>query len=328
MEKKRLEVKVGLFVFIGLVLLAVLLLQFSKGMSVFRGTYELRLHAKNVGGLKTRSMVLMSGVQVGYVSGINLAPDGKSVTIFLKIYEGYRIYSDAKFRIEQSGFLGDQYVAIVPTENAGRELKPGNDVDCEEPFNLQEVARAAGGFVKRIDETAKKLNEAVVNVRELLLNEQTLTNLAATVTTMRSASERALATMVELNVLFATNAPVISYSVSNLGSSSDDIKRFAGGLDVLLETNGPAISAAVKNLETSTATLKQILNDVQAGKGVAGELLHNEAMAGNVANILDNLSVTTSNLNRLGLWGIMWSKKPKTAPAATQRVESPKETAP
>ena len=53
MEQKRLETKVGLFVFVGLVLLAVLLIQFSKGTSIFRGTYELRLHASNVGGRST-----------------------------------------------------------------------------------------------------------------------------------------------------------------------------------------------------------------------------------------------------------------------------------
>jgi len=55
MEKSHQEIKVGLFVFIGLVLLAVLLIQFSKGTSIFRGTYELHLHASNVGGLKQRA---------------------------------------------------------------------------------------------------------------------------------------------------------------------------------------------------------------------------------------------------------------------------------
>ena len=60
MEKSRLEIKVGLFVFVGLALLAVLLIQFSKGTSIFRGTYELRLHASNVGGLKQRASVLLA----------------------------------------------------------------------------------------------------------------------------------------------------------------------------------------------------------------------------------------------------------------------------
>ena len=64
--------------FVGLVLLAVLLIQFSKGTSIFRGTYELRLHASNVGGLKQRAAVLLAGVQVGSVSDIQLAETAKA----------------------------------------------------------------------------------------------------------------------------------------------------------------------------------------------------------------------------------------------------------
>ena len=66
------EIKVGLFVFIGLALLAVLLIQFSKGTSLFRGTYELHLHAANVGGIKPRAAVLLAGVQVGTVTDIKI----------------------------------------------------------------------------------------------------------------------------------------------------------------------------------------------------------------------------------------------------------------
>jgi len=44
---------------------------FSKGTSLFHGTYELRLHAGNVGGLKPRAGVLLAGVQVGSVSTSN-----------------------------------------------------------------------------------------------------------------------------------------------------------------------------------------------------------------------------------------------------------------
>ncbi len=118
MDKSRLEIKVGLFVFIGLVLVAVVLIQFSKGTSLFRGTYELRLHAVNVGGIKERAGVLLAGVQVGSVSKIKLAEDGKSVTILLRIYKDFPIYHDARFVIESAGFLGDQYVSVIPTTNS------------------------------------------------------------------------------------------------------------------------------------------------------------------------------------------------------------------
>ena len=128
MDKSRLEIKVGLFVFIGLALLAVILIQFSKSTSLWRGSYELRLHAANVGGIKPRAGVLLAGVQVGSVTQIQLAPDDKSVTMTLKIYNEFPIYHDAHFVIEQSGFLGDQFVSVIPTTNAPPLLADGADV--------------------------------------------------------------------------------------------------------------------------------------------------------------------------------------------------------
>src|SRR5436190_9495672 len=67
MDKKGLEWKVGAFVLIGLVLLALLALGFSQGMSFFRPSYKIHLHAANIGGLKTTAYVLMAGVRVGTV---------------------------------------------------------------------------------------------------------------------------------------------------------------------------------------------------------------------------------------------------------------------
>ena len=89
----------------------------------------------------------MSGVQVGTVSDMQLAPDGKSVTITLRIYRQYQIYKDARFVIEQSGFLGDQYVAILPTKNEGPKFGPGDEAKAEPPLDMQEMARSAAGFL-------------------------------------------------------------------------------------------------------------------------------------------------------------------------------------
>src|SRR5579859_2918248 len=100
MSKPRLEWRIGLFVFIGLALLAGLLIEFSKGVTFFRPTYAIYLHSSNVGGLKPSAAVLMSGVQVGTVSDIQLAPDGKSVTMTLRLYKQYQIHKDAGFIID------------------------------------------------------------------------------------------------------------------------------------------------------------------------------------------------------------------------------------
>ena len=326
MSKSRIEWAVGLFVFIGLALVAVLLIEFSKGTTFFRPTYDIYLSAPNVGGLKVRAAVLMSGVQVGTVSDMVLAPDGKSVTITLRFYKQYVIHKDARFVIEQSGFLGDQYVAIVPTENQGGIFENGSTAEAEAPFNLQEFTRSASGFIMRIDDTVKKLNDSLMEVRRLVLNPKTLTNLSVSVTNLRAASERAAATMGRLDALLATNGPVLAQSSTNLEVFSQRMDQFATSLNGLLATNSPDLNAAVKNVEYSTEVLKSLLGDVQAGKGLAGTVLKNEKLAADMSQLANNLTVTSSNLNRLGLWHLLWRQKPPqpSAPAASAPLTTPK----
>jgi phospholipid/cholesterol/gamma-HCH transport system substrate-binding protein len=328
MNVSRLEWKVGLFVTIGLILLAGLLIEFSKGLTFFRSTYTIYLHAKNAGSLKPRAQVLMSGVPIGTVADIKLAPTGKYVVIPLSIYKQYKIYTDARFVIEQSGFLGDQYVAIIPTKNESGVYTNTAIAYTEEPFNLQEVARSANGFLQRIEQTAQQVNNSIADLQRLLLNERTLTNLAVAAANLRLVSERAMITMDGLNQVVATNAPAISLSGSNLVAFSDHLNHAGATLDTLLATNGPAIETAVKNIESSTAILKNLMDDVQAGKGVAGTVLRDEQLAANLSQIVYNLSVTTSNLNRAGLWGILWKQKPPRQPAPSEHapLTSPKNT--
>jgi phospholipid/cholesterol/gamma-HCH transport system substrate-binding protein len=316
MAKSNHEKKVGLFVAIGLVLLAVLLLQFSKGTTFFRSTYVLRLKSSNVGGIKARAGVLMSGVPVGTVSRIELLPNGKHVYIYLKIYSDFKVHRDARFVIEQSGFLGDQYVGIIPGDNTGPRLNDGDEVESPEPFNLQEVARSAAGFIQRIDETAKKLDDAMTRIDRLVLNEQTLTNLSITVGNFRLVAERALTTVDGMNTLLETNRAAIDASVSNVFRFSGQLNVVGDELQEVVKTNSAQISTAVNNIESSTVVLKHLLDELQAGHGLAGGLIKDEELKNHVSMLASNLAVTSSNLNRLGLWGILW--KPKAA-----RTESP-----
>jgi len=328
MSKSRLEWKVGLFVFIGLVLLAVLLLEFSKGLTFFRPTYNIVLNASTVSGLKTRAQVLMSGVQVGTVSDIQLAPDGKSVNITLRIYQQYPIYKDARFVIEASGFLGDQYVAILPTNNEGPTFShAGGVAKAEAPLDMQEVARSAAGFLVHIDSAATNINDALSEARRTILSTRALTNLSETFDNFHRASVRAQSLVDNANALVESNRASITLSVSNLLYFSDQINDAARGVRELVATNSPEIDLAVKNVESSSATLKQLLDDVHEGKGLAGNLLVNEQIATNVSRIVDNLSITTSNLNRLGLWGILWQHKPPRTnepPSVSKPLTSPK----
>jgi len=326
MENSRLQTKVGVFVFITLALLAGLLVIFSKGVVRFNRTYKLHLSTTDVGSLKKGSGVLMSGYTIGNVTEIELGENGESVKVVLQIQRKYPVRTNAVFIIEQAGFLGDQYVAVYPSTNrTARFFNDNERAICPPPFNLQAVARNAAGFIERIDQTAQRLNGAIDDVRRLVLNEQTLTNLAVTVDTMRVASERARVTIDDINNLVSTNRAPLAATLSNLVVFSAQMEQASANVNGLISTNGEVLGTAVKNIESSTMILESLLGDIQAGKGLAGTLLKNDAFAGDVEKIAQNLSVTTSNLNRVGLWGILWrAKEPHTNTPPAQNTMSPK----
>ena len=309
MNEARYAGRVGAFVVVSLILVAALLLVFSKGLTWLTPTYTLRLHADNVGGLKARSAVLISGVAVGNVVGTELAPDGKRVTIFLRIHQRYQVHRDARFVVEQVGLLGDQYVVIYPTENKGALLKDGDEVECAAPFNLQEVARSTVGFIQRIDQTARVLNEAITRVNSLVLNEETLTNLAVGIGSFRAVSERADGLVENLNSVVVTNSAAAATSMTNLVYFSEELKKLAADLRQTVNENRTGISAAVNSLEEASRRIGTLAKSLEAGQGVAGSLFKDEQLQFNLSNTLANLSTAASNVANYGL--LYKPKKPK-----------------
>jgi len=228
----------------------------------------------------------------------------------LLVYKDFPIYSDAQFAIEQSGFLGDQFVSIKPTENTLPVMTNNEDVPCTAPFNLIEVARSASGFIQRIDGTAQKLDASVSALQQEVLNVHTLSSFGVALTNMQNFSAQALYAVQDIHTLVTTNTAQVETAVSNLVYFSSELSQLGGSAQGILATNGPNINVATRNLEDISATLKQLSLNLQAGNGLAGTLLQNQQLATNVQNIAANLAVTSSNLNREGLWGILWSHKP------------------
>src|SRR6266545_2077612 len=311
MNERRLEIKVGAFSIVALVVLAAILLVFSKGEGWFASTYTLRLRADNVGGLKPRSTVLISGVPVGTVTSTELSPDGKGVTIVLRIQKRYGIHRDALFNVEQIGLLGDQYVVITPTENKGTLLQDGDEVDCRAPFSVQGLAASAVGFVQRVDEATKMLKDMMTRINDIFLTKQTLTNLSQTVGNLRAASERAGALVENLDQLVSTNSPSFTVALTNFARFSEDLIRLASEVRETLSENRSSLAGTVKNLEDSSRTVRGLANDLDQGKGLAGAMLKDEQIRANLSATLANLNTLSSNLARYGL--LYKPKPPKPA---------------
>lgn len=323
MSQSRIQIKVGIFVLLGLGLLGGLTILFSRGTSFYKDYYELRLQSGNVGGIKAGAKALMRGIQVGNVKRTKLDDGGQSVTIFLKIESQFKLYSDARFEIEQAGFLGDQFIAIYPTEDRGYLLTNQAQVVAREPFNMQEAVAVATEMLRKISQTTTNLNAAVSDMRRYVLTEQTLRNLGGSLDRLGTMTLEAQVTISNLSAVVTSNSQPVASAVSNLNLFAAQLPALAQQLNSLVASNETELHTTVKNLEAGSTTLTNLLSDLQDGRGVAGRLLRDEALATNLSVIAQNLSVTTSNLNQRGLWGILWKQKvpppPKTkSPAKTK----------
>jgi len=316
--------KVGAFVFVALVLLALALLTFSKGLGWLTPAYTLRLRADSVGGLKTKSAVLVSGVPVGRVVGTELAPDGKGVTVFLKINKRYGLHRDAEFVVEQIGLLGDQYVVVHPTRNQAPLLQDGDEVIGRPPFSFQTLAVSTVGFIERVDETTRLLKEAVTRINNTFLTEQTLTNLAQSAGNIRAVSERAIVLVDNLNTVVFTNAPSFTASLTNFERFSGDLTLLAAELRDTVGENRTNFTSMIRNFEESSRAMGATAREFEQGRGLAGGLFKDEQLRATLSNTLANLATVSSNIAR---YGLLYKPKPAKAEPAAKAARSPRDAA-
>ena len=248
MNDSRHATTVGLFVLIGLGVLGALLAAFSKSSGLLSHTYELKLRANNVSGLKQGSVVLMSGVHVGRVQRAEFAPDGRGVIIRVQIDKKYPVHADARFVIEQLGLLGDQYAAIYPRGNKAPVLADGDQVPIEEPFNFQETIRSATQLIGEFEQTAKTINTMMARLDKTLLSDSSLANATNAIAHFQQLSEHVLTTVDHLNQLLETNSRPIFLSVSNLVQFSGAMDLLAGELSQMVATNKVDFNKAIQSL--------------------------------------------------------------------------------
>ena len=309
--KTKTEWKVGLFLTISLVVTAALVINFSKGTSPLTKIYTIHLTTKNVDGLVKNAVVMMAGVPVGKVSAIHLNTDTYIVTLDAKIKAEHKIRADAKFFIETAGFLGDKYIGVIPGANKLPPLEDGETVACEDSFDLVRTARAATDLMDELKTVASQITNIVNRIDSKLLDEQTLTNLAAGLSNLREISAEASTTIAAVNQLILTNTPPINAAIENVVTFSGQLKDAGTDLRGLISTNRVVIDESFANIKETTESLRNLVAAAEQGKGLAGKLFSDEELARNFSMLSSNLVDVSTKLNRGGLWGILWADKNK-----------------
>ena len=128
MNKRGIEILVGLFVVLGIAGLLFLALK-AANLGSFSATEGYALTAKfdNIGGLKVRAPVRSAGVTVGRVTSITLDPKTYQGVVKLDVQAGLLFPTDSSARILTSGLLGDQYVGLEAGADE-KNLGPGDTI--------------------------------------------------------------------------------------------------------------------------------------------------------------------------------------------------------
>jgi phospholipid/cholesterol/gamma-HCH transport system substrate-binding protein len=137
MERKGLELGVGIFLLIGLACLAYL--SFKLGKIQFLGSLDYKVYAtfSTVGGLKEQAPITEAGVTIGHVGEIRLK-DGQAQATFW-IHKGVQLEDDIIASIKTTGIIGDKYVSISPGAS-DRFIKPGGFIhDTQPPLDLESL---------------------------------------------------------------------------------------------------------------------------------------------------------------------------------------------
>ena len=138
---------VGVFVLIGLG--AIAYLSMNVGGFSFHRNEDLVVYADfdQIGGLKPRAPVVISGVKVGQVHSITLDKNFRA-RAQLDLQSDLKIPTDTTASIVTSGLLGDRYISL---ELGGEQtyLKPGDDITFTESAIILE--RLIGKLIHNTD---------------------------------------------------------------------------------------------------------------------------------------------------------------------------------
>lgn len=146
MNSRTVEIGVGLFVAAGCAALFMLAMQVSNLTALGdSGGYRLTANFQNIGGLKVRSPVTVSGVRIGRVEAINYDLKTFQAVVTMNIDDRYPGFpDDTSASIYTAGLLGEQYVALEPGGSPD-SLKDGSRVEMTQSALVLE--RLIGQFL-------------------------------------------------------------------------------------------------------------------------------------------------------------------------------------
>jgi len=283
MSKLNVEAKVGIFVVIGIIMLAYMSMQVG-GLSFKRAKgYEIKVYFDSAAGLAEDVPVEIAGVEIGRVGKISLE-NGKAL-VFLKINRDVVLTKDVKAIIRTKGILGDKYVELIMGSPSAPLLKHGDRV------------------VKTIPTT--DMDALMITMGEVASNINRLTNSLANVVGGEKGEASLNAIVENVKEMVLTLNKTVQDNNDNVTKIIANLSEFSGTLNKMGSTNKEDIRSIISNvrrasekMEVMVASINEISSKINQGKGSIGKLINEDETVDNLNNSLASLKKITDKINR------------------------------
>ena len=261
-HERGLEFKVGIFVFMGLAMLAALLVQFGRLGEGFKTYYPLTVRFNNASGLLKGSDVLLAGARIGKVAGgPRLVREGAGVAVPLKIYDYVKVPEGTKFTVGSSGLLGDRFVVVTPPPGQAKAYLPPNAyIDGTRETGIDDLTREGGALVTDLRGTVEKIDTTVNRLNQETLSSANMENLKSSMEHLNQAT----------------------------GALAESSKKLDGVIEQADSTMASAKKAA-DNLQNAIADTRKVLQSATQGKGLVATLLNDQQLANDLHALITNL---------------------------------------
>ena len=137
------NLKLGMFVIIGLILFILTIYFVGKQQNMFGDTFHIKSRFKTVSGLKVGNNVRFSGINVGTVGEIELITDS-TVVVDLIIEKDVQKYikTDAMASIGSDGLMGDKVMTISPGTSSHKIIKDNAYIASKSALEMEDLMKS------------------------------------------------------------------------------------------------------------------------------------------------------------------------------------------
>ncbi|MCB1232960.1 MAG: MCE family protein [Verrucomicrobiae bacterium] len=296
-RKERTEVLVGLFVFFGLAIMGVLIIQFGRFSDRLQEKYRIEVTFPDASDIREGSPVKLAGQKVGFVSGEpKLNPEFTGVLVPMDIYGDKRIPKGSRFTIGTSGLMGDTYIRIeMPQDPKPNYLVDGEKIKGASSGGLESLQQDAGAVMKDIQEAVNDIREAVQSLDRVfdkiengLLADENIENLKGTFAEFRKTGENLDKATKKLDPLMDDARDTIGEAktaMTKAGATFEKAEAVIGKAEPAMEELQPTIAELRATIENANAAIDKLTE----GDGVAAALISDSGIRRDLTSFVDKL---------------------------------------